>query len=397
MRTSSHSPATVGLAAVARRTAVGAAWIDAAWISVACIPLVWIPSVSIVAAEPEAAGPAALPLNFKVADVALGDRASGEPLTAESLNHRVVLLAFWNHECKECMASLPLFEQLHRSQGPAGLLVVGLHMKGGVPVEVRLAAEKAGATFPTVLNASVKGLDPPALPHAAVFDHTGGCIARGTVQEVADEVLAAVRAAPPLVLAGRHLEKLPALEKMLRDESKFAAVLRKASESTESPDAATAEEAKFVLECLQKHADAMIAKAEELKLVDAYEASALLQRLANSFRGNETGLRALELQREWKRDKQFAAGLQAAQIAAQLEALRAQALAQASAPRGGGYGRQPGPKVASMDAAKKIPPQVKQQLAQMVGMVRQLGPGSKYANRADEIALELGLEIPVAP
>lgn len=392
MPTSSCSSATVGLAAIACRTAVGAAWIR-----VACISLVWIPSASIAAAEPEAAGQPALPLNFKVADIALGDRASGDVVTAESLNHRVVLLAFWNHECKECMASLPLFEQLHRSQGPAGLLVVGLHMKGGVPVEVRLAAEKAGATFPTVLNASVKGLDPPALPHAAVFDHTGGCIARGTVQEVADEVLAAVRAAPPLVLAGRHLEKLPALEKMLRDDSKFAAVLRKASESTESPDAATAEEAKFVLECLQKHADAMIAKAEELKLVDAYEASALLQRLANSFRGNETGLRALEMQREWKRDKQFAAGLQAAQIASQLEALRAQALAQASAPRGGGYGRQPGPRVASMDAAGRIPPAIKSQLAQMVGMVRQLGPGSKYANRADEIALELGLEIPVAP
>lgn len=377
MRSSSFFLAAVGRLAVLSCTAAGTAWLPAA--------------------EPEAAGPPALPLNFKVADVALGDRASGDPVTAESLNHRVVVLAFWNNGCKECMASLPLFEQLYRSQAPAGLLVVGLHMKGGVPVEVRLAAEKVGATFPMVLNASVKGLDPPALPHAAVFDHTGTCIARGTVQEVADEVLAAVRAAPPLVLAGRHLEKLPALEKMLHDESKFAAVLRKASESTESPDAATADEAKFVLECLQKHADAMIAKAEELKPVDASGAWALLQRLANSFRGNETGLRALELQREWKRDKQFTAGLQAAQIAGQLEALRAQALAQASAPRGGGYGRQPGPRVAGMDAAQKIPPQVKQQLAQMVGMVRQLGPGSKYANRAEEIALELSLEIPVAP
>jgi len=66
-------------------------------------------------------------------------------------------------------------------------------------------------------------------------------------------------------------------------------------------------------------------------------------------------------------------------------------------PGGGGYGRQPGPKVASMDAARKIPPPVKNQLAQMVGMVRQLGPGTKYAARAEEIALELGLEIPAAP
>lgn len=347
-----------------------------------------------VAAEP--AGAPVLPLNFKVADVTLGDRASGETLTADSLQHRVVLLQFWNYESKECLASLPLLEQVHRAQGPAGLLVVGAHRDAGGPVEVRQAAEQAGATFPVVVGASIKGLDLPALPHAVVFDHTGTCIARGTVQEVGDKALAALKAAPPLVLAGRHLEKLPALEKMLRDESKFAAVFRKATESTDSEDEATAQEAAFVLECLEKYAAATIAKAEELKAVDAYEAANLLQRLATAFRGNDTGNRVLEMQREWKRDKQFAAGLQAAQIAGQLEALRAQAIGQASASRGG-YGRQPGPKVASMDAAKKIPPQVKNQLSQMVGLVRQLGPGTKYATRAEEIALELGLEIPVAP
>ena len=350
-----------------------------------------------VAADPAGAEPAALPLTFTLADVTIGERATGETLTADSLKHRVVVIEFWNNEEKESTASLPLLEQLHRSLGPAGLLVVGAHVKTGGPAEVRQAMDKANASFPTVLKASIKGLDPPALPHAAVFDHTGACIARGTVLEVADKAAAAVRAAPPLVLAGRHLEKLPALEKMLRDESKFGAVLRKATEFSESADAPTAEEAKFVLECLETHAASMMAKAEELKGVDAYEAAALLQRLATAFRGNETGNRAMEMQREWKRDKQFTAGLQAAQIAAQLEAVRAQALAQATAPRAGGYGRQPGPKVASLDAVKKIPPQVKQQLAQMVGMVRQLGAGSKYASRADEIALELGLDIPAGP
>ena len=350
------------------------------------------------AAAPAGAGAAAaLPLSFTVADVTIGERVTGETLAADSVKHRVVLIEFWNYECKDCLASLPLLEQFHRSQAAAGLLVVGAHMKSGGPAEVRQAVEKVGVSFPVVLGASVKGLEPPPLPHAVVFDHTGACIARGTVQEVADKALAAVRAAPPLVLAGRHLEKLPALEKMLRDESKFGAVLRKATEFSESTDEPTAEEAKFVLECLEKYAAATIAKAEELKALDAYGAATLLQRLATAFRGNDTGNRAVELQREWKQDKQFTAGLQAAQIAGQLETLRAQAIAQASMPRGGGYGRQPGQKVASMDAAKKIPPPVKNQLAQMVGMVRQLGPGTKYADRAEEIALELGLEIPAAP
>ncbi|MFM7137295.1 MAG: TlpA disulfide reductase family protein [Planctomycetota bacterium] len=345
-----------------------------------------------------AAGAAAAPpLTFTVADITIGDRVTGETLTADSLKHRVVVLEFWNHECKDCRASLPLLEQLHRAQGPAGLLVVGAHVKPGGPVDARQAVEKAGGTFPTVVAASVKGLDRPPIPHALVFDHTGACIARGSLQDVAAKAVAAVRAAPPLVLAGRHLEHLPALEKMLRDEAMFGIVLRKATESAASTDEPTAEEATFVLECLEKHAAATIAKAEELKAVDAYGAASLLQRLATAFRGNEAGNRALEMQREWKRDKQFTAGLQAAQIAGQLETLRAQAIAQASAPSGGGYGRQPAPKVASLAAANKIPPQVKHQLAQMVGMVRQLAPESKYANRAEEIALELNLELHPGP
>ena len=381
----SHPPPT-GI-----RTAAVAAWLAQL---VALAPAI---AADPAVAEPAAAVAAGLPLTFRVADVTIGDRVAGETLAADSLLHRVVLVEFWNHECKECRASLPLLEQFHSAQSPAGLLVIGAHVKGGGPVEVRQEAEKAGTTFPVVIKASIKGLDPPTIPHVVVFDHTGACIARGTVQEVAEKALAAVRAAPPLVLAGRHLEQLPALEKMLRDESKFAAVIRKASESAESADAATAEEAKFVLECLNKHAAATIAKAEVLKPVDAYESAALLQRLAAPIRGHEIGIRALELQREWKRVKQFSSGLQAAQIAGQLEALRGQALAQATAPRSGGYGRQPAPKVASLDASKRISPQVKHQLAQLVGMVRQLAPGSKYASRAEEITLELGLELPAGP
>ena len=347
--------------------------------------------VRVSAAEP--ADPARLP-TITVADVSLGLRAAGEPLTVESLQHRVVVFAFWNHESQDSRAMLPLLEQLHRSQAPAGLLVVGAHIQSGGPVEVREAARKADLTFPVVVKPSIKGLDPPAPPHVVVFDHTGAAIASGTIQEVAQPVLAAVRAAPPIVLAGRHLQKLPAIERMLRDDAQLKAALHKATELAESADEATAEEARFVLERLGVLAASLLAKAEATKATDPAAATELLHRVATAFRGHEAGDRAVNLQREWKRDPQVTNGLQAAHLAWQLEALRAQALAPASVPRSGG---QPGPRVASMKTVASIPPAVKDRLAQLAASILLLGPGSTYASRAEEIAIELGLDLPTSP
>lgn len=347
--------------------------------------------VRVSAAEP--ADPARLP-TITVADVSLGLRAAGEPLTVESLQHRVVVFAFWNHESQDSRAMLPLLEQLHRSQAPAGLLVVGAHIQSGGPVEVREAARKAGLTFPVVVKPSIKGLDPPAPPHVVVFDHTGAAIASGTIQEVAQPVLAAVRAAPPSVLAGRHLQKLPAIERMLRDDAQLKAALHKATELAESADEATAEEARFVLERLGVLAASLLAKAEATKATDPAAATELLHRVATAFRGHEAGNRAVNLQREWKRDPQVTNGLQAAHLAWQLEALRAQALAPASVPRSGG---QPGPRVASMKTVASIPPAVKDRLAQLAASILLLGPGSTYASRAEEIVIELGLDLPTSP
>ena len=78
-------------------------------------------------------------------------------------------------------------------------------------------------------------------------------------------------------------------------------------------------------------------------------------------------------------------------MAGQLEALRGQALAQASG------GKNQGQDIASMAVVNKIAPAVKSHLAQLAGMVRQLSPGSKFAARAEDIAVELGLTLPPPP
>ena len=341
---------------------------------------------------PIAKGPAQLNMAFTTANITLGDAISGGEVAAESLEHRVVLLDFWGIACPACIATMPLVEQLHQSLGPAGLIVIGAHTQGEPEADLKKAVAKLGITFPIVSHAVVEGgMDFEGIPHAMLFDHTGRCIARGSPRELADKAARAVQAAPPVVLAGRKLEKLIGVEKMLRDETRFVAVLRKAGSLVDSADAETAAEAAFVIERLTAHAEALLAEAEEYKASDAYRAAGLLNRVVVAYRGHDASKRAADLQREWKKDKQFTDGLRAADMAGQLEALRGQALAQASG------GKNQGQDVASMAVANKIAPVVKSHLAQLAGMVRQLSPGSKYAARAEDIALKLGLTLPPLP
>lgn len=358
-------------------------------------------SVIAVAASPATTSgdePAAAPqpanLAFTIADVMLGEAISGPELTADSLKHRVVLLAFWNREEPASTNAMPLLEQTSRTLANRGVLVIGSHGGAGASVEVKPTVEKLGLTFPVLDDCAVKGLDLQPMPHVLLFDHTGKCVARGSPLEMAARTNEAARDAPPLVLAGRHLEKQMGLERMLWDESKFGAVLRKAGELTEGEDEAAAEEARYVIERLNAHGESLLAEAEKAKATDAVVAAGLLQRVVTAFRGGDLGKRAMELQREWKQDKAFTDGLQAASLAAQLETLRAQVLA----PPAGRYGRGPRPGgTASMAAAQRIPPAVKAQMAQIAGMVRQLCPDSRYAARAEEIAIELQLQLPAAP
>jgi hypothetical protein len=65
-------------------------------------------------------------------------------------------------------------------------------------------------------------------------------------------VVAAVKAAPGSILEGHALIKLPEFNALLRDESQFATVLKKARGLTSSGDAEMAEEAEFVVETIGK-------------------------------------------------------------------------------------------------------------------------------------------------
>ena len=248
-----------------------------------------------------------------LAGLQLGRHVSGPACTAESLAHRPVLLEFWGIHCPPCLKSMPLLEEMHRTLGPQGLVVIGAHAQDGSADEIRAAVTQREVTFTIVEQAVVQGgMDFTGIPHCMLFDHSGKCVYRGSPFEVSEAAMAAVKGAPGAVLQGRTLEKLAAFNELVRNERQFGVALKKARGLVNSKNADTAAEAEFVVERLEAHGRKMLDDAGERKANDPLSAVEALQRCAVAYRGSDLGTEADRMLREWKKDAEFRAAVKAA-------------------------------------------------------------------------------------
>ncbi len=322
------------------------------------------------------------------AGISVGNHLSGPRLVAANLVQRPVLLEFWGVHCPPCLASMPKLEQLHAELAPLGLVVIGAHAQGGPADEVVKAAASLGVTFTIVENATVKdGGDFSGIPHCMLFDHLGKCLYRGSPFDVEAAARLAVKSVPAAVLAGRTLEKLTAFNELLRNEQLFGAGLKKATTLCNSKDEATAEEAAFVVKQLTARGRQMIDDAVSRKPAEPLGAADMLQRVANSFKGDPLGTEAAKLLREWKQEPDFQAEWKAGLQLAKLMLLRAKLVTLS----GSTDGTFPADKVAA------ILPQAKRQLTDIVASICTRFPNSKSAEAARKVAEELALSVPSVP
>jgi hypothetical protein len=346
----------------------------------------WVRAVVAVACGviPAAAAPAAEAFTMRVnaAGVRLGSLVSGTTLPKSGLAHRVVAIEYWALGCPVCGESLPKLNELHTKHHPAGLVVIGAVPQGSEPAKVKDAVTEAGVTFPIVNGAEVAGgMDFKTTPHLMVFDHAGRCIFRGAPDDGYEVITAAVRASPGSILEGRTLTKLAALQSSLVGGPGVAVTLRKARAQVASADEATAEEAKYVVERIEAFGRRLLDDAAAAKASDPVRTAALVQQCATDFKGTPLGTEAAAMGRDLKRNASFQAALAATQEFAQLQALRTQVLASF---------RSTG--TATPEMVARVPPAVKQQMAELVGRVQKHLPGSKFATEAGDIALEFSLQ-----
>lgn len=317
------------------------------------------------------------------AGIRLGNLVSGPARSPESLAHRVVVLEFWGVNCPPCIKSMPALESLHRQLGPAGLVVIGAHAQDATPAEIKEVVDERGVTFTIVENANVAGaMDFTGIPHCLVFDHTGACIYRGHPARADDVIVGAVRSSPAAVLEGRELKKLAAIARQLRDESAFAAVLKRAESLSRSADPETASEAAYVAEKLKAYGQRLLDGARDAEAENPVRAVSLAQRCVAAYRGTDTGTQAAALLREWTQDRRFQDSLKAARQCGQLEAARTRILRALG-----------NPQELTPELVGQVPKPLRKQLADTVASIHDLSPGSAAATRADEIADELGVTV----
>lgn len=336
-------------------------------------------------------GRAADEFNMRVttAGIRLGGHVSGPQVSAESLAHRVVLLEFWGVNCPPCLASMPKLEEAHKELAPQGLVVIGAHAQGGPAATVRKTVADLGVTFTIVEQATVQGgQDFNGIPHCMLFDHTGRCVYRGSPFRAHDAILAAVKAAPSSILAGRTLEKLAAFNEALRNEAAFGPALRKAASLTGSQDAATAEEAKFVVEKLEAHGRRMLEDGTAMKETNPLGAADLVHRCSVAFKGSDVGTEAAEMLRTWRKDKAFQTAVKATQQLAKLQVLRANVLK--------AFGDEPDGEI-TPQMVKAVPAAMKRQMAEVVRGIQKTAPGSETAATAGKLAAEFDLDVATVP
>lgn len=328
---------------------------------------------------------AAFNMNVSFAGVHLGGHVAGPVATPDSLVGRVVLLEFWGINCPPCIASMPKLEEMHRTLGPQGLVVIGAHAQGGTSEEVRAAVAKLGVTFTIVNGGRVDGAeDIDGIPHCMVFDHTGKCVFRGHPGQSHDAVDAAVKAAPGSVLAGRVLAKIPELNTLLQDERKFVTGLKKAKSLVTSDDAETAAEAKYVVQRIEAYGRAMLDEAVSAKQTDPVQAWDLVQRCMVILKGAEIGDEAAKLKSTWMKDKQFQAVVKANQQMERLEGMRSTVREQLGVGAQGSI---------TPELAATIPSAVKGRVRLLAQTILKAAPDTPLAKKAIAIAAELGVVV----
>ena len=81
---------------------------------------------------------------------------NSEPLTAEGLRRRAVLVDFWTYSCVNWLRTLPYLRAWHETYGSRGLVVVGVHApEFGFEHDldnVRSATSELGVCYPVVID-----------------------------------------------------------------------------------------------------------------------------------------------------------------------------------------------------------------------------------------------------
>jgi hypothetical protein len=120
---------------------------------------------------------------------------NGQPKTWEALRGRVVLLGFWAEWSDACRDDLVRLERLHRDRADGGLAIIGVHLPGSEPADIKKVVDALHLEFPICIDAEGPGgadawgqlsghFAVRSVPQAAIVNREGKIVACGRLEDV---------------------------------------------------------------------------------------------------------------------------------------------------------------------------------------------------------------------
>lgn len=247
-------------------------------------------------------------------NLTLGDTVFGEQYSLEALRHRVVLVEFWGINCGPCIASIPKLSNWQDTYKSKGLVVIGVHCQRASNEALKALAKEKGVTYTIVSSGKVAGSNFSGIPHCFLFDSTGECVYEGSPFRAQEHLKDALARAPFAALGDREFVKLRSISEGLERGMTPARAFKKAEEMLNSPDAETAEEAKYIVSALTTWGQKLIDNAMGAKDDDPVRCVTGLYVIRKRFEGTDLGKQASTKLAELKKDVEFQSELKARRV-----------------------------------------------------------------------------------
>lgn len=250
---------------------------------------------------------------------------SGPNLDEDELWGKVTVVVFWDADDKGSLKALANLVRLERKYKRYGLVAIAAYtgVDANAKTKAVSSAKSKRVTFTVVPAARifVTGKVVEKVPHAVVFNHAGGTVYNDYPGRAMDKkVLESLKrrpAHPALILVKDYDER------NYKDRYKFmlSAVAKikqnrlagawKACDARKDETTKRGDQARALLDGLDRYADRLMERAEKAKSESPKRAVELLTRVSRSYKKAPKGEAAAKMLQEWLSDEKFKVELRA--------------------------------------------------------------------------------------
>jgi len=245
-----------------------------------------------------------------IKNLALGTYICGPERKTSDFTNRTVLIGFWNINTGATLNSLTIYQEWQKKNEDQGLIVIGMSTHKFSNEAIEGVCNEKGVTYSIYCEGTYNKAT-PGPGTVIIFDYAGKCVYNGTFEKSADELKAALAKAPGNILGPKEIVKLKALAESLRAGTSPPQVLKKVQALQKSEDKDTAEEAKYIVECIRKWAQNQLDVAKTIGKTEALRCRQMVEDLAKDLQGTEVEETVTAAEEALKQDKEYQAELTA--------------------------------------------------------------------------------------